>query len=343
MLVSVLVPVYNTSKYLDRCMHTLLNQTHKDLEIVIINDGSKDDSLEKLEAYAKKDSRVNVYSYPNSGISKTRNRALDHAHGDYITFVDSDDFIELNMIEELCAAARERDLDVVECNFVMDFGPVPFYRKPTGRKDFTTLQAMKMLAKEQYLNNYPWGKLYARHCFDGVRFPENMKGFEDTCTVFKAIAKAKRIGTIPNRYYHYAQRMGSLTNCMSLETVYQMRRAYQYQEKEFKKLFNNESFSFDIQQYNTDMVLIYTLILFVHRKDHAKFVPAEFDWKKMPVPPLWYAAYWAWLGIAMLKLSPDILKMPEDVRKALLHPAAELDLKKLLAHAQDEMKKQKSR
>lgn len=342
MLVSVLVPVYNTSKYLDRCMRTLINQTHRELEIIIINDGSKDNSLQKLEAYAKKDQRVKVYSYPNSGISKTRNRALDHASGDYITFVDSDDFIELNMIEELCKAAQERHLDVVECNFVMDFGPVPFYRKPTGRKDFTTLQAMKMLAKEQYLNNYPWGKLYAKHCFDGVRFPENMKGFEDTCTVFKAIANAKRIGTIPNRYYHYAQRMGSLTNCMSLETVYLMRRAYQYQEKEFKKLFDQESFSFDLQQYNTDMVLIYTLILFVHRKDHAKFVPAKFDWKKMPVPPLWYIAYWAWLGIAVAKLSPEILKMPDEVREKLLNPPADLDLKKLFADGEKKMKPQKS-
>ena len=91
MLISVLVPVYNTSKYLDRCMKSLLNQTYKDLEIVVINDGSTDDSLSKLEQYAKKDSRVKVYSYENAGISKTRNRALEQAHGEYITFVDSDE------------------------------------------------------------------------------------------------------------------------------------------------------------------------------------------------------------------------------------------------------------
>lgn len=342
MLISVLVPVYNTSKYLDRCMKSLLNQTYKDLEIVVINDGSTDDSLSKLEQYAKKDSRVKVYSYENAGISKTRNRALEQAHGEYITFVDSDDFIDHRMIEKLYQAAIKRDLDVVQCNFVMDYGPIPFYRKPTFRKDFSTLEAMKMLAKEFYLNNYPWGKLYKRECFDGVHFPENMKGFEDTCTIFKAIAKAKRVGTIPNRYYHYAQRFGSLTNCMSLETVYLMRRAYQYQEQEFNKLFKGEKFSFDLQHYNTDMVLIYTLILFVHRKDHAKFVPADFNWKKTPIPPFWYIAYWAWLGIAMLKLSPNILKMPKDVHDTLQKPPADLNLDTLFASDQTKtVKKQR--
>lgn len=82
------------------------------------------------------------------------------------------------------------------------------------------------------------------------------------------------------------------------------------------------------------MVLIYTLILFVHRKDHAKFVPADFNWKKTPIPPFWYIAYWAWLGIAMLKLSPNILKMPKDVHDTLQKPPADLNLDTLFASDQ---------
>ncbi|MBD5424057.1 MAG: glycosyltransferase [Allobaculum sp.] len=308
MLVSILVPMYNTSKYLDRCMKSLLNQTYSNLEVVLINDGSTDDSLEKAKAWQAQDHRIQIYSYPNGGISKTRNRALENAQGDFVTFVDSDDFLDTRMVEALVKEAQEKDLDVVQCGFVMDFGPFPFYRLASGHKTFDTVEAMHMLAKEKYLNNYPWGKLYKKSCFQDVRFPENMKGFEDTCTVFRALANGKRIGTIPNRYYHYAQRMGSLTNCMSLPTVYLMRDAYEYQEKRMHELFPQENFSFDMQYYNVDMVIIYTLILFCHRKDDPKFIGAKIDWKKLPFYPIYYLAYYAWLGLAILKLSPRILK-----------------------------------
>lgn len=330
MTVSILVPVYNVSQYLERCLDSLLGQTYRDIEVVAINDGSTDDSLAKLLAYQKKDPRLRVYSYSNSGISKTRNRALAKARGEYILFVDSDDYIEKNMVSLLVDAAKARDLDVVQCNFVMDFGPIPFFRQPTGRHVFDTRTAMHMLAKEKYLNNYPWGKLYKRECFAGIQFPENMKGFEDTCTIFKAIAKARRVGTIPEHLYHYEQRFGSLTNCMSLQTVYMMRHAYQYQAKEFARLFDKENFSFEKQYYNTDMVLIYTLLVFSRRKDKPKFVPADINWKELPFYPVLYAAYYAWLGLALLKLSPDILKVDARQKELLKYPPANLDLNALL-------------
>lgn len=317
MLVSILVPVYNTADYLDRCLQSLCSQTYKNLEIIVINDGSKDDSLKKLLDWQKRDSRIRVFSYSNSGISKTRNRALSKANGDFVMFVDSDDFVETDMLEVMVKEVKKRKLDVLQCNFVMDFGPFPFYRSWTGNKDFSTVKAMQMLAKEKYLNNYPWGKLYRKSCFENVRFPEDMKGFEDTCTVFKALANAKRVGTIPNRFYHYAQRMGSLINCMSLDTVYLMRHAYEYQEKKMNELFPHEHFSFDQQQYNTDMVIIYTLILFCRRKDHSKFVEARFDWKRLPFYPVLWIAYYAWLGIAVIKLSPDIFKVSDKEKKEL--------------------------
>lgn len=317
MLVSVLVPVYNTSRYLDRCLESLLDQSFQDFEVILINDGSTDDSLSRALAWRNRDSRVRVYSYSNSGISKTRNRALDRARGKYVMFVDSDDCIDPRTLEVMVREAEKRRLDVLQCSFVMDFGPVPFIRAFPGKRDFETVEAMHMLAKEKYLNNYPWGKLYRRSCFDGIRFPVDLQGFEDTCTVFKALAQGRRIGTIPNRFYHYKQRMGSLTNCMSLETVYLMRHAYEYQEKTMKELFPDESFSFDQQYYNTDMVIIYTLILFCRRKDDPKFVEALFDWKKLPAFPVLWAAYYAWLGIALLKLSPRILEIDEKQKQSL--------------------------
>lgn len=338
MLVSILVPVYNTAPYLDRCMDSLLNQTYSDLEVVVINDGSTDNSFEKLLAYQKKDTRVHVFSYSNSGISKTRNRALAKAKGDLILFVDSDDYIEPDMLEVMVNALKKRNLDLVQCNFVMDFGPVPFFRRATGNKTFTNLEALHALVAEKYLNNYPWGKLYKKELFEGITFPENMKGFEDTCTIFKTIANAKRVGTIPERFYHYEQRMGSLTNCMSLTTVYGMRRAYQYQEEYLKKRFPNEQFSFDQAQYNTDMVLIYTLIVFSRRKDDPKFVGAKIDWSKLNFSPVMKAAYEAWLKLAELKLGDSIVEMDENTRQILENPPANLDWNKLLDEAARKIK-----
>lgn len=316
-LVSILVPVYNVEKYLGRCLDSLLGQTMPDLEVILINDGSTDRSEEIALDYASKDSRVRLFSYPNSGISKTRNRALLKAEGKYVMFVDSDDFIETSALEVMCAEMEKRNLDVVQCNFVMDFGPFPYYRQFTGRKDFSRTEAMHHLVREHRLNNYPWGKLYKRECFDAVSFPENLPGFEDTCTIFKAIAAAKKVGTIPNRFYHYVQRSGSLTNCMNLRTVYLMRYAYEYQERTLKEMFPEEPFRFDQLYYNTDMVIIYTLILFCHRRDDPKYMRSHFQFSNLPFSPVLAFAYYVWLGISMLKLGGRILKDPDETQKPL--------------------------
>lgn len=308
--VSILVPVYNVEQYVGKCLDSLLAQTWKDIEIVLINDGSTDSSLQVCEDYAAKHSNIHIYSYPNSGISVTRNRALHHAQGEFVMFVDSDDFIDPEMVETMMEALHREKLDLVQCGFRMDYRFFTFYRKGSGRGSWDNLTALRMLAKGKKFNNYPWGKITRKSCFDGVTFPENMPGFEDTYTIFKSFANARRCGTIPNRFYHYVQRRGSLTNRMSLDTVYLMRKAYSYQEAYLKERFPQESFSFDMAQYNTDMVIIYTLIVFCHRKDHPRFVKGPVHWDKIPL--VLKAAYWAWLGIAVLKLGTGILRPAES-------------------------------
>lgn len=307
-LVSILVPVYNVEKYLSKCLDSLVSQTWPEVEIVLINDGSTDGSLEIAERYAKEHPNIHIYSYPNSGISKTRNRALEHAQGEYVMFVDSDDFVEKDMVEKMMKVLEENGLDLVQCGFRMDYRFFTLYRMSAGHHIFTRSEALHTLAKGKYLNNYPWGKLTRKSCFENVRFPENIAGFEDTYTIFKSIANASKIGTIPNRFYHYVQRRGSLTNRMSLQTVELMRKAYHYQSDYLKKRFPDESFSFDLQYYNTDMVLIYTILVFCHRNDGSHFTRDDIDWKKIPFSPVLRAAYEAWLGLARLKMGPSLMK-----------------------------------
>lgn len=306
--VSILVPVYNCEQYLEKALDSLSAQTWKNLEILCIDDGSTDGSHEILRAKAAQDPRIRFARFKNAGVSAARNRALSLASGEWILFVDADDWIEPDMVEAMASHAHQTKSDIVQCGYVMDFGPVPFYRPGSGHKIFTPVQALQALAKNEHLNNYPWGKLIRQSCFEDIRFPEGMPGFEDTCTIFKTFSNARRIATIPNRFYHYVQHNGSITNKMSLSTVYLMRDAYEYQQAWLKKRYPGIEFSFDEQYYNSDMVIIYTLILFSKRKENPKFVPGPFKWDRLSFARMRKAAYKAWLGIALAKLSPSILK-----------------------------------
>lgn len=299
-LVSILVPVYNVERYLSRCLDSLVAQTYKDIEIIIINDGSTDNSRDIALLYSKRFNNIYVYDYENAGISTTRNRALDKAHGDYVMFVDSDDFLARRAIEKMMDVVQREHCDIVACGYVMDFGLFPLFRKVVPKKTMTSLEALHNMVSNKGVNNYPWAKLFSKKCFDNVRFPSGTRGFEDTRTIFKAFHNAKKVCTIPNRYYHYVQRRGSLTNHMDLDTVYDMRKAYEYQEAYLHKLYPDEKFSFDSNYYNSDMVILYTLIFFYSKKDNPVYIPANIDWKK--INPILCVAYRIWLSIARFKL-----------------------------------------
>jgi hypothetical protein len=193
----------------------------------------------------------------------------------------------------------------------MDYRFGKLYRKPTGHVQCEAKHALKLLAKGKLFNNYPWGKLIRKECLDRVIFPKDIRGFEDTYTIFKIFCAAKRCGTIPDRLYHYVQRRGSLTNRMSFDTVLQMKKAYLYQKQYLEMRFPGEEFDFEEELYNVDMVLIYTLIVFVNRKDNEKFTPYPVDWSRLPMPWLYKLAYKAWLGIAKMKLGSEVVVKEE--------------------------------
>lgn len=298
-LVSVLIPVYNVEKYLSKCLESIIHQTYENIEIILINDGSTDSSADICRMYQDRYDFIHLYEYANAGISVTRNRALEKACGDYILFVDSDDFMELEAIEKMVSLALKEQADIVTCGYVMDYGFFPLHRRVGSRKKLTSLEALHSLVSNTGVNNYPWAKLYARSCFRNVAFPKELKGFEDTCTVFKAIHNANKVVMIPNRYYHYVQRRGSLTHHMDLETVYQMRKAYEYQEACLHRYYPNDSFSFDIHYFNTDMVILYTVIFFYSKKDHPVYVPANIHWSNINI--FLRFAYMVWYSVAALK------------------------------------------
>ena len=297
--VSILIPVYNVEKYLSKCLESILLQTYKNIEIIIINDGTTDSSLEIANLYASKYDFIHVYSYENAGISTTRNRALEKATGDYYLFVDSDDYLDPKMIEKMVDRAIQTNSDIVTCGYCIEYKGLSIPVSPMRKQTMDSLSALRALSQNKGINNYPWGKLYAASCFKNVLFPDEKKGFEDTYTVFKSIYNANRISIMPNCYYHYVKRPGSLTDHMDIVQAYEMRAAYEYQELCLHQWFPEENFYYDINFYNSDMVILYTLIFFYSRKDQPVYVPAVIDWSKINI--FYKIGYRVWRFIACIK------------------------------------------
>lgn len=210
--VSIIVPAYNVEKYIARCIDSLLSQTLTDIEIIIINDGSTDKTDEIINSYLPED-RIKYFKRTNHGIGNTRNFGLKEASGEYIGFVDSDDYVEDNMFEELYKKANMEDLDLVVCDFYRNFEETQalMIEKILGFEDgITSLKKSPQLIN--LINLSPWNKLYKKNMINVLEenFCESLK-YEDTPFVIRMIDKANKIGKVDLPLYHYAVHKNSET------------------------------------------------------------------------------------------------------------------------------------
>lgn len=205
--VSVIVPVYNSEDYLKKCISSLVNQTLKDIEFIIINDGSTDSSDEIIKSF--KDKRIKYFKRDNHGIGATRNFGIEKATGKYIGFVDSDDYIAPEMFQVMYDACVKDDLDVVICDFYKEIG-YDIQKIHLTSFDVTDLKSMPNLIMD--INLAPWNKLYKSSIIknDNILFPVGVK-YEDTPWVLMALSKALKIGKIDDALYHYVVRSNSET------------------------------------------------------------------------------------------------------------------------------------
>ena len=164
-LISVIVPVYNVKNYLEKCLDSIINQTYKNLEIILINDGSTDESLDICYMYEKKDNRIKVYNQENHGLSYTRNRGIELARGKYIGFVDSDDVISPFMYEFLYKAINEYNSKISICDFVR-FSDKPTFNETYESISLTKIDAIKELMIDKKIANHAVDKLYLRELFN---------------------------------------------------------------------------------------------------------------------------------------------------------------------------------
>ena len=197
--ISIIVPCYNSEKYIQRCIESLISQTKRELEFIIINDGSTDDTEKIIKTY--KDKRIKYYKNKNQGIGKTRNFGIEKATGKYIMFVDSDDYIENDACEKMYTKAENSNLDIVICDFykVYDSGDIEQIHSPLF-KDSQLKENPDIIT--EYL--CPWAKLYNRKLIkdNNIRFIENLK-YEDAPFVIESLCCAKKIGKVDECLNYY--------------------------------------------------------------------------------------------------------------------------------------------
>lgn len=206
--VSVIVPIYNVEKYLAKCLNSLVNQTLKEIEIICVNDGSTDNSAKILEYFTKNDSRIKVISQQNLGISVARNAGLNIATGEYIGFVDSDDWVDLEFFEKLYNVAKENSADI-SCAGFKRRGKI----LSTIRKSYKEIKVYedindKVVVDKLPEHNYIWNKIYLRDKWI-FKFQEG-RYFEDMAILIKILYASKMLVTVPDIYYNYRRTPNSI-------------------------------------------------------------------------------------------------------------------------------------
>lgn len=291
MKISVIVPVYNVKPYLETCINSILNQSYTNLQLILIDDGSTDGSSEICDEFSEIDSRIVVIHQENAGLSAARNAGIEIADGDYISFVDSDDYVHAQMYEYLLSAFKNNtDVEISCANFQKVTQGIQIPGKNILPKfevvDANT--ALKMYLKD--ITGY-WiiacAKLYKKELFREIRYPIG-KIHEDEFVTYQIIYEAKKIAYTEQKYYYYLQRDDSI---MSKRTFYsEMNRIEaQLQRNDFLK-----KIEFDIESYKTDVSR--TLYSIRELKSEAEKSSVDVNLKLFKLYRKWFRINWHVLG-----------------------------------------------
>lgn len=210
--VSIIVPFYNVQNYIEKCLDSLVNQTLEDIEIIIVNDGSKDNSYIIAKEYAKKyPHKIKYVEKENGGLGDARNYGIPYATGEYIAFLDSDDYVETNMYEEMYKKAKEENSDLVECDFIWEY-------PNKKREDIGTLYKGKheMITKIRVV---AWNKLIKREILEKTK-TQFSKGYryEDVEFTYKLVPYINKVSFLKKPFIHYIQRENSISNLQNERT-----------------------------------------------------------------------------------------------------------------------------
>ena len=212
-IISIIVPIYNVEAYLEKCIQSLINQSYRAIEILLVDDGSPDKSGAICDEYALKDNRIKVIHKVNGGQASARNAGIELATGEYLTFVDSDDFLHPEMYESLLQNLKEGDADIAVCSFIMvrDHADVSD-RGDYKTKIFSNIEALELFFTFSAINmTVVWNKLFKKSLFDQLRFPMDSIR-EDEAVLYRLIYNSRRISITSRFMYYYFQREDSFVH-----------------------------------------------------------------------------------------------------------------------------------
>lgn len=221
-LVSIVIPVYNVDKYIRECLDSVINQSYKNLQIILVDDGSTDNSGKICDEYAVKDSRITVIHQENQGAGAAKNTGLDLVKGEYLSLIDSDDYLELNYYETMVSNLKQHNVDVVQCLFRNVFVNNKYSRQYNfPSKGSRKIKTKKFLVEMLYDWKYAifWNKLLKTKLLKDIRFPVGRK-IDDEFFTYKLICNAKKILNINDKLYNYRMRQSSIMNNSDNEQLY---------------------------------------------------------------------------------------------------------------------------
>ena len=317
--VSIIIPVYNAENCVERCIKSVLQQTYELLEILIINDGSQDAGGEICKRYAEKDRRIKYVEKINGGLSDTRNVGIEYSTGDFLYFLDSDDYINQHTIEKMVEVAEKERCDLVCAGLKeVSFCDVYEYENDEWQPQFQIDNIRPFYL--QIITNHGAGKLIRKSLADSVMFRYPIgRNYEDVSTTYLLFEKAERVAYTTECPYYYVQNAGSISHIYSRKNIYDLLQAYQEIDAFYRKKNNGDSY-----EYFYELTILFTLYSRLmmgemKRKERMvleQYIKKEFDriWKEVKVFQFKQSPMWNKIWLYKYRLAKPLLLLRNIMR-----------------------------
>lgn len=273
-LISVIVPVYNVEKYLDRCINSIICQTYSNFELILVDDGSPDNCPKMCDKWGKMDERIKVIHQANQGPSAARNVGIKVAKGDYLTFVDSDDWVTDTILYDLLTLIKKYDADISICDFIStDHVVANLAVKDCKETVYSQCEFIKIIlrVKSNRCIHYPWGKLYKRSVIDTQEhFPALALG-EDVEGMFKAAIASEKIVETNKALYYYFNNMSSITRTKFGENFLLLHQVWRRVSELCKNISPQYQEYVDYNLIRSDFTILTDMILFGDKETDQKY------------------------------------------------------------------------